>query len=90
MPLLLFAGGAILAVFTMVTTLVQLNLEEEMRGRIMSVHNTAFRGVMPLSNLSCGLAAEKFGARTVLVLNGAVLVAVSMLYTLTRNAVAGL
>ena len=87
MPMLMFAGGAILAVFTMVTTLVQLNLEEKMRGRIMSVHNTAFRGVMPLSNLSCGLAAETFGARAVLVVNGAILVVVSLAYTLTGNSV---
>ena len=87
MPLLLFAGGAILAVFTMVTTLVQLNLDENMRGRIMSVHNTAFRGVMPLSNLSCGLAAEKIGAPAVLVVNGAILVLVSLAYKLTGNSV---
>ncbi len=87
MPLLAFSGGAILAVFTMVTTLVQLNLDEKMRGRIMSVHNTAFRGVMPLSNLSCGFVAETLGARAVLAVNGAILVTASLLYTVTGNAV---
>ncbi len=75
--LLLVSGGAILAVFTLVTSLVQLNLEEEMRGRIMSVHNTAFRGAMPLANVSCGFAAERYGADKVLSVNGVVLMLVA-------------
>lgn len=84
----LFAcGGAILAVFTMVTSLVQLNVPEELRGRIMSVHNTAFRGIMPLSNVTCGFAAEKIGAGPVLNFNGALLVIVALWYGVSRNAV---
>ncbi len=85
--LLFFSGGAILAVFTMVTALVQLNVQEGMRGRIMSVHNTAFRGVMPVSNLSCGYLAERFGANRVMSVNGAVLALVAAWYALTGNAV---
>ena len=87
LPLLLLCGGAILGVFTMVSSLVQLNLSEEMRGRIMSVYNTAFRGVMPLSNLTCGFAADRIGARSVLGINGAILIAVSLLYVLSGNPV---
>lgn len=86
-PLLLFYGGAILAVFTMVTSLVQLNVSEEMRGRIMSVHNTAFRGVMPVSNVTCGFAAEKIGARSVLTVSGVVLIAVALWYKMAGNEV---
>ncbi len=84
---LLCSGAAILAVFTMVTSLVQLNVDETMRGRIMSVHNTAFRGVMPISNLTCGLLAERFGARNVLSLNGAVLGLVAIWYMASGNDV---
>ena len=87
MPLLLVSGGAILAVFTSLTALVQLNLSEELRGRVMSVHNTAFRGAMPLSNVSCGFAAEKFGARNVLGINGAVLMLVAGWFLFGRNEV---
>lgn len=87
LPLLLLSGGAILGVFTMVSSLVQLNLSEELRGRIMSVYNTAFRGVMPLSNLTCGFAADRIGARSVLGINGAILIAVSLLYVLSGNPV---
>ncbi len=85
--LLFVCGGAILAVFTMVTSLVQLNVAEEMRGRIMSVHNTAFRGVMPLSNVICGYTAEKFGASNVLSVNGAMLVVVALAYMVSGNGV---
>ena len=87
MPLLLFYGGALLAVFTMVTSLVQLNVSEEMRGRIMSVHNTAFRGVMPVSNVTCGFAAERIGARSVLSFSGLVLVVVALWYKMGGNEV---
>ncbi len=85
--LLFFCGGAILAVFTMVTSLVQLNVPEELRGRIMSVHNTAFRGVMPVSNVTCGYAAEKLGATNILTFNGAVLVLVALWYAISGNEV---
>ncbi len=85
--LLFLCGGAILAVFTMVTSLVQLNVSEDMRGRIMSVHNTAFRGVMPISNVSCGYAAEKLGARNVLCMNGATLILVAVWYLFSGNRV---
>lgn len=90
MPLLVIFGGAVLAVWTMVNSLVQLNVEEEFRGRIMSVYNTAFRGVMPLSNITCGFAAEKVGAASVLSFNGAVLVLVALWYLATGNEVADL
>lgn len=85
--LLFLAGGTILAVFTMVTSLVQLNVSEELRGRIMSVHNTAFRGVMPISNVTCGYAAERIGASNVLSLNGAVLILVALWYVVSGNKV---
>ncbi len=85
--LLFLSGGAILAVFTMVTSLVQLNVSEELRGRIMSVHNTAFRGVMPISNVTCGYAAEKLGARNVLCFNGATLILVAVWYVVSGNQV---
>ena len=86
-PVLLIYGGAILAVFTMMTSLVQLNVSEEMRGRIMSVHNTAFRGAMPLSNVTCGFAAERIGAGSVLSISGVVLIAVALWYKLSGNKV---
>jgi len=47
---------------------------EEMRGRVMSVYNCAFRGGMPMGNLVSGWFVPVFGAPAVLAVNGALLV----------------
>ena len=38
-------------VFAMLSSLVQLNAPNEMRGRVMSIYMVAFRGGMPLGSL---------------------------------------
>jgi hypothetical protein len=43
-----------MAVFATVNSLVQLITTNEMRGRVMSVYNFAFRGGMPMGNLLSG------------------------------------
>ena len=72
--LLLISGGALLAVFAMINSLVQLNVDEDLRGRVMSVYNTAFRGAMPVGNLASGFVADKLGAARVMGVNGAILI----------------
>ena len=56
--LLLFAAGACMVmVFAMLSSLVQLNAPNEMRGRVMSIYMVAFRGGMPLGSLAAGWMA---------------------------------
>jgi predicted MFS family arabinose efflux permease len=77
---LLFAAGAsIMVVFAMFMTLVQTNVEDALRGRVVSVYTLAFRGAMPLGNLAAGVAASVFGAPRVLVADGIILLAVGAL-----------
>ena len=76
------AGGAVLAVFTMINSLVQQLAPEELRGRIMSVQNTAFRGAMPLGNLAAGSLAGYLGAPLIVALNGAALGVIAVWYLL--------
>ena len=52
--LLFVAGISLMSVFAMIQSLVQLITGNEMRGRVMSVYNVAFRGGMPLGNLLTG------------------------------------
>ncbi len=52
--LLFTAGIALISVFSLVTSLVQLLTSDEMRGRVMSVYNVAFRGGMPIGSLVTG------------------------------------
>ncbi len=70
---LFLAGAAMVAVFATFMTLVQTNVEEGMRGRVVSVYSLAFRGAMPLGNLAAGVLAAVFTAPWVLVGNGVVL-----------------
>jgi len=67
-------GFSMMAVFATVSSLVQLITTEEMRGRVMSVYNCAFRGGMPMGNLVSGWFVPVFGAPAVLAVNGALLV----------------
>ncbi len=82
--LLVFGGAALIMVFSLITSLVQLIAPNEMRGRVMSIYMVAFRGGMPLGSLVSGYAASLTSAPAVLAGNGALL-AVVALYFLLRN-----
>jgi MFS family permease len=74
--ILFFAGAALMVVFAMFMTLVQSNVEDHLRGRVVSVYSLAFRGAMPLGNLVAGFLATFLTAPRVLMLDGLVLVTV--------------
>ena len=83
-------GAAMIAVFAMVNSLVQLIVTNEMRGRVMSVYNTAFRGGMPLGNLATGRLVPMFTAPIVLSVNGILLIALALYFMLVQRRVAEL
>jgi predicted MFS family arabinose efflux permease len=71
---LLFAGGiCMVMVFATLSSLVQLIVPNEMRGRVLSIYMVAFRGGMPLGSLAAGYAATLTSAPTVLMTNGVLL-----------------
>ena len=71
---LLFAAGACMVMaFATLSSLVQLNAPNEMRGRVMSLYMVAFRGGMPLGSLMGGWLATLTSAPTVLMVNGVLL-----------------
>ena len=74
--LLAMAGAALMVVFALFMTLVQSNVEDGLRGRVVSVYSLAFRGAMPLGNLFAGAMASMFSAPRVLVANGIVMLLV--------------
>jgi len=82
--LLFFGGAALIMVFSLITSLVQLIAPNEMRGRVMSIYMVAFRGGMPLGSLASGYAASLTSAPAVLAANG-VLLAMLAVYFLARN-----
>jgi predicted MFS family arabinose efflux permease len=80
--LLFVAGASLMVVFAMVTSLVQLLTRDEMRGRVMSVYNVAFRGGMPIGSLLTGMLVPVFGAPAVLGVAGGLLVLLGVYFML--------
>jgi len=88
--MLVMVGASMMAVFATVTSLVQLNVTNEMRGRVMSVYNFAFRGGMPMGNLASGWLVPVYTAPHVLGVNGVLLVGVALYFLLMERRVAEL
>jgi predicted MFS family arabinose efflux permease len=88
--MLVLVGAAMMAVFAMVNSLVQLITTDEMRGRVMSLYNFAFRGGMPMGNLMTGWLVPIFTAPIVLGVNGLLLVGVALYFFLVQRRVAAL
>jgi predicted MFS family arabinose efflux permease len=88
--MLAFVGATMMAVFATVTSLVQLITTNEMRGRVMSVYNCAFRGGMPMGNLLSGWLVPMYTAPLVLGANGLVLVLVAVYFLLVQRRMAAL
>jgi predicted MFS family arabinose efflux permease len=89
--IVLFLSGAVLmCAFAMISSLVQLITTNDMRGRVMSVYNVAFRGGMPFGSLLTGYLVPIWTAPTVLTINGLVLLSVGMYFLLVQRKVAAL
>ncbi len=88
--LLFIAGAAMMGVFSMISSLVQLITANEMRGRVMSVYNVAFRGGMPLGSLATGWLVPIFSAPSVLAVNGLLLVVLGCYFLVFHRRVAAL
>ncbi|MFZ0956276.1 MAG: MFS transporter [Candidatus Sulfotelmatobacter sp.] len=88
--LLVLVGASMMAVFATVNSLVQLITTNEMRGRVMSVYNFAFRGGMPMGNLLSGWLVPLFTAPVVLSVNGALLILVALYFALVQRRMAAL
>jgi predicted MFS family arabinose efflux permease len=88
--LLILVGASMMAVFATVNSLVQLITTNEMRGRVMSVYNFAFRGGMPMGNLLSGWLVPLFTAPVVLGVNGVLLILVALYFALVQRRMAAL
>jgi predicted MFS family arabinose efflux permease len=85
--LVFLSGAALLAVFTTITSLVQLIATDQMRGRVMSVYNVAFRGGAPIGSLMVGALVKTFSAPRVLAANGLLLVLLGIYFVALHRKV---
>jgi predicted MFS family arabinose efflux permease len=87
---LFLTGIGLMTVFANVNSVVQLITPNEMRGRVMSVYNSAFRGGMPMGNLLTGWLVPIFTAPFVLAANGLLLILLAIYFLVAQRKVAAL
>lgn len=83
-------GATLMSVFSMVASLVQLITPDDMRGRVMSVYNLAFRGGGPFGTLVAGYFIPRFTAPVTIACAGVGMILLGATFLLTQKRVTDL
>jgi MFS family permease len=75
LPVLALAGFGMMAQMASCNTVLQTIVEDDKRGRVMSLYTMAFVGTAPIGSLLAGTVANAIGANPTILLGGAVCVA---------------
>jgi MFS family permease len=75
LPLLVALGAGLIAAQASIQTLVQTLVDDDKRGRVMSLYTMAFLGMLPFGNLAAGAVARYAGEATAFTLNACVCLA---------------
>ena len=75
LPLLVVLGAGLIAAQASIQTLVQTLVDDDKRGRVMSLYTMAFLGMLPFGNLAAGAVARYAGVATAFTLNACVCLA---------------
>lgn len=76
--LLVVTGCGMMVTMASCNTMVQTIVEDDKRGRVMSLYTMAFMGMMPFGNLLVGFLASRLGAPTSLIISGSFCVALAL------------
>jgi MFS family permease len=85
--MIFLAGIALMSVFSLITSLVQLIVPDDMRGRVMSVYNLAVRGGGPVGSLVVGSLIPVFTARYVMAGAGVLLLCLGLYFFIFNRRV---
>lgn len=88
--LIFLCGASLIFVFSMIQSLVQAITADEMRGRVMSVYNTAFRGGMPIGSLLLGKLIPVFTVSVTIGATGSALAALGLFFLFVHRRIAAL
>lgn len=75
LPILVVTGGCMMLHMAASNTLIQTIVEEDKRGRVMSLYTMAFLGVGPIGSLLGGTLAERIGAPATVMISGLICLA---------------
>jgi MFS family permease len=84
---LIFVGGSSVIPIALVNTLLQVNVPDKFRGRVMSLFMITFAGIVPFGNLISGTLAQSWGVSAALFFCGLVCL---LLFTLINVLFPGL
>ena len=79
--ILAVVGFALMVQMAASNTLIQTIVDDDKRGRVMSIYTMAFIGMAPLGSLIAGYLASRIGATNALVINGCILFAASVYFS---------
>jgi predicted MFS family arabinose efflux permease len=88
--MIFFAGAAMITAFASITSLVQAITEDNMRGRVMSVYNVAFRGGMPFGMLIVGKLIPIYTAPLTMSVVGVLTAMLGLYFLLVQRRIARL
>jgi MFS family permease len=78
---MLFAGLGMMLLLASSNTILQTLVEDDMRGRVMSLYAMAFVGSVPFGSLIAGYLASRIGAAHTLMIGGACCLVGSFLFS---------
>lgn len=82
-----FLGVGFLTQFALMNTLLQTNVEDGLRGRVMSLYTLTFNGFAPFGNLGVGVVSDHWGLSPALALSAVLTFGLSGANLLGRNGV---
>jgi len=87
LPLLIVIGFGILVTSVSVNMILQTIVDDDKRGRVMSLYTVAFLGVSPFGALTAGALADVIGPRATLTLGGLACAATALVLAQRRHAI---
>lgn len=87
-PLLMVLGFSVVLTAAGSNTLIQIDVKEEYRGRVMAIFSTAFLGIAPIGSLTVGLVSEALHVRPTLFACGLLALVAGLLYRRRMKAAA--
>lgn len=88
-PILALLGACTASTLTLTQTMMQMNVQDEYRGRVISLHFFSF-GLQPLGTLPAGAIAEHLGVGTAMIVLGATMTALATPFALLARRVRSL
>jgi predicted MFS family arabinose efflux permease len=85
--MIFLSGVFMMCVFASIASLVQLLVNNDIRGRVMSIYMLAFRGGMPLGALVTGFLAERLPLMSILRVQGLMVTLLALVFLLSRSSV---